>query len=181
MSSGIYVITCLPTGKRYIGSSIDIKQRWSNHRSDLNRERHVNAHIQAAWTKHGEHNFGFEVLEVVERGKLKDAEERWLESEKPEFNINPRADAPMRGVSPTPEHRAKISAAHKARGTKPPGYVMTSAERAAFAERMKGNTFGRVVRSEEFKKKVSKTMMGVPKSAETKARMSLAQRKRFNV
>lgn len=63
---GIYQIRHkIDTGKRYIGSSIDITQRLKDHRKALERGNHFNLHLQAAWDKHGSDNFIFEVLETV--------------------------------------------------------------------------------------------------------------------
>lgn len=122
MDSGIYQITCLVNGKRYIGSSVELKQRWSNHKSDLRKRRHANIHLQRCYDKHGAANLAFEVVERVEPSKLAAAELAWLETEKPELNINQRPDAPMRGKKMSPEHKEKIRAAHKAAGTRPPGF-----------------------------------------------------------
>ena len=43
--SGVYVITNLTNKKIYIGSSIDIKVRWSNHKSELKRGVHNNKYL----------------------------------------------------------------------------------------------------------------------------------------
>ena len=61
--SGIYSITQLSTGKRYIGSSININIRWTSHRSALNRNVSFNTHLQNAWNKNGYEDFLFEVIE----------------------------------------------------------------------------------------------------------------------
>lgn len=42
MTIGVYSITNNKDGKRYIGSSIDIKQRWSTHASQLRCGKHYN-------------------------------------------------------------------------------------------------------------------------------------------
>lgn len=61
--SGIYSITQISTGKRYIGSSVHIRQRWTSHRSSLNRNLNFNPHLQNAWNKYGHEDFIFEILE----------------------------------------------------------------------------------------------------------------------
>ena len=62
---GIYKIECLADGKIYIGQAIDIKHRWIEHQSDLNRGKHHNFHLQRAWDKYGSSAFKFEVLEEL--------------------------------------------------------------------------------------------------------------------
>ena len=61
--SGIYIITNLKNDKKYIGQSINIKQRRYDHLSKLRRNIHQNEHLQNSWNIYGEENFCFEVLE----------------------------------------------------------------------------------------------------------------------
>lgn len=66
MNSGIYQIVNKVNNKRYIGSSINIKQRWSAHKSELRNNKHSNKHLQAAWNYYGEAAFKFELMWSVE-------------------------------------------------------------------------------------------------------------------
>ena len=70
VQSGIYLITCIPTGKVYVGQSLDMKSRWGEHRSLLIRGKHDNGYLQRAWNKHGSDGFTFAILEEVESGRL---------------------------------------------------------------------------------------------------------------
>lgn len=70
VQSGIYLITCIPTGKVYVGQSLDMKSRWGEHRSLLIRGKHDNGYLQRAWNKHGSDGFTFAILEEVEPGRL---------------------------------------------------------------------------------------------------------------
>lgn len=63
MTSGIYRITCVPTGNHYIGSSIHIEERWRQHRTEMRGGYHSNPHLQRSWNKYGEPAFTFVVLE----------------------------------------------------------------------------------------------------------------------
>lgn len=63
VKSGIYKITNSVNGKFYIGSSINLRQRFNKHRSLLNKNEHVNPILQRAWNRHGASNFSFEVIE----------------------------------------------------------------------------------------------------------------------
>lgn len=76
---GIYQIKCISNGKIYIGSAIDMHERCEHHRSSLRRKNHRNAHLQAAWNKHGEENFEFAVLELTESSNLLQLEQNWLD------------------------------------------------------------------------------------------------------
>lgn len=74
---GIYKITCLSTGKFYIGSSKNINTRWNGHVSDLNKNIHSNGHLQNAWNKHEKDNFKFEIIEEVETIEILEEREQW--------------------------------------------------------------------------------------------------------
>lgn len=77
-SSGVYQIYCVPTGKIYIGSAVDLWGRWEKHRSSLRRGNHRNVYLQNAWNKYGEANFVFSVLELVKKSDLLSVEQLWL-------------------------------------------------------------------------------------------------------
>lgn len=63
---GIYKIYNLINKKFYIGSSINVKKRWREHKRDLNKNKHHSKHLQRAWNKYGKDNFRFELLEIVD-------------------------------------------------------------------------------------------------------------------
>lgn len=98
--SGIYQIRCIPSGKIYVGSAVNLQERWRHHKSALRHNRHVNAYLQAAWEKHGENNFEFVVLEIVnDKSNLFAKEQEWIdmtESADRErgFNIFDTVDSP---------------------------------------------------------------------------------------
>lgn len=58
--SGVYRITCLPTGRVYIGSSLSVKKRIGEHRSALRWGRHHSLLLQRTWNKYGAPAFSFE-------------------------------------------------------------------------------------------------------------------------
>lgn len=78
---GVYKITNLKNGKIYIGSAKEFKRRASQHASSLRNNKHQNKHLQASFWKHGEDNFLFEVLEVVDgnKGERFKIEQKWID------------------------------------------------------------------------------------------------------
>ena len=86
--SGIYKITNTVTGDFYIGSSKDIKHRWAQHKYQSTWNRITNNPMYLDMRKYGVEKFDFEILEVVEIDKLKEAEQKFIETLKPTYNSN---------------------------------------------------------------------------------------------
>ncbi len=84
--SGIYMILNLKNGKSYIGSSREIYQRLMKHRYELRRNKHSNAHLQAAYNKYGEENFEYKIIEPVIETELIRREQYWCCTLKPGYN-----------------------------------------------------------------------------------------------
>lgn len=61
----IYVITYLPTGKKYVGKSRDVKQRFNTHYYSLREHRHPNRDFQNDYDKFGGDRKSFKV-EVID-------------------------------------------------------------------------------------------------------------------
>ena len=62
---GIYKITNTENGKCYIGSSMNISNRWNQHKIDLNRKNHHSIKLQRSFNKYGEEKFKYEIVEEV--------------------------------------------------------------------------------------------------------------------
>ena len=84
--SGIYKITNTITGDFYIGSSKNIKQRWTFHKCSSSWNEQPNNPMYLDMQKYGVDKFEFEVLEVVEIEKLKEMEQQFIELLKPTYN-----------------------------------------------------------------------------------------------
>jgi group I intron endonuclease len=80
IKSGIYKITNKINGRYYIGSSINIKNRWNEHKRTLKQNKHDNDFLQKSWNKHGEESFLFEIIEyVLDLNKLLEREQYYLD------------------------------------------------------------------------------------------------------
>ena len=83
---GIYKITNTVTGDCYIGSSNDVKRRWAQHKLPSSWKRFPNNPMYIDMRKYGVDKFAFEVLEEAEIEKLKEAEQKFIETLKPTYN-----------------------------------------------------------------------------------------------
>ena len=76
--SGIYRIVCKANGDYYYGSAKNIWKRWSNHKSALRRNVHVNCRVQNNWNKYGDAAFRIELTEKVSVDLLLEIENKYL-------------------------------------------------------------------------------------------------------
>jgi group I intron endonuclease len=114
--SGVYAITQLSSGRRYIGSAINTRKRWASHRWHLCNDCHHCRFLQAAWRKYGEADFDFTVLEVVgDPTDLLAREIAWLAITPRSFNSQrPRAEERIwTGMKHSPLTLKRMSAIHK--------------------------------------------------------------------
>lgn len=59
---GVYKITCLSSGKYYIGYSKNVKRRFRAHKTGLKCNKHQNQHLQMSYNKYNIENFTFDIL-----------------------------------------------------------------------------------------------------------------------
>lgn len=85
--SGIYCIININNKKRYIGSSKNIYQRLSKHRSLLRNNKHQNILLQNSWNKYKEDNFDYYVLEFCDEDVLEIREQHYIDTLNSDFNI----------------------------------------------------------------------------------------------
>lgn len=86
---GVYKITCKENSKTYIGSSVNIKERWQQHIALLRGNRHTSTYLQNSYNKYGEDSLKFEVLiKLIEFNEnvLRDLEWYYIEKYQPAFN-----------------------------------------------------------------------------------------------
>lgn len=78
--SGIYKITLLSTGQCYVGKSVDLRRRWTDHiRRGVGADNPTQMIVYDAFKEHGLHNFTFEVVEKVDAAELNERERYWIE------------------------------------------------------------------------------------------------------
>lgn len=174
MKSGIYKILNKLNGKFYIGSAVNLENRWREHKYHLNRDSHKNKHLQNSWINYGEIAFEFIILEYVEdKYKLIKIEQSYLDSLTPAYNMAQIAGS-RAGVPMSEEAKNKIGAANKGKLL---GRVMLQATKdlISLANKGKQNTKGRKQSAEEIAKRVAANT-GKTRTKETKTKMSEARK-----
>lgn len=166
-TSGIYKFTCIPTGRVYIGSAINLRRRHKNHTDELRSKRHKNSYFQRAWNKYGESAFEYEVIELVLESFLLEREQYWMDrlgacNRKRGFNILPMAGSRIGHVA-SEETRRKLSD----RMRTVPRRKMTEDEIAAHSIRMRARSL-----PDDFGERVSRGMQGRVVSDGTRAKLS---------
>lgn len=162
MDCGVYAITHLESGKRYIGSSSTLHKRLSGHKNHLRKNVHANAHLQNSWNKYGDNAFGFSTILVCSEENLLFYEQIAMNAYdvcKNGFNIRKSAES-NRGIIPSAETRKKISLANKGRSgpMHPPGVL------ARISAALKGRSVWNkgVPASPELIKKLNASRIGIP-------------------
>jgi len=155
MARGIYKIINIVNNKFYVGSAVDLKRRKRRHFSELRTGKHNNRYLQAAWVKYGEQAFVFVVVEELsEDADLLAAENVWLKEHVGKdycYNIGVDAVAPTLGWS----------------GEKSPTWGRKRTPKELAAQSWKGRTH-----SEKAKAAIRASLIGKPKSAEVRAKIS---------
>ncbi|HHT9147125.1 MAG TPA: GIY-YIG nuclease family protein [Candidatus Wunengus sp. YC61] len=112
-NAGIYKIENLVNGKVYIGSSVDIKNRWRQHLQCLVKGKHGNRYLQRAWDKYGAENFKFDIVEKCDSKILVEREQQFMDffdACQCGYNLSPTAGSNL-GIIHSEESRKKNSIA----------------------------------------------------------------------
>jgi group I intron endonuclease len=194
---GIYLIKNVLNNKAYVGGSIfatdgirttrSIHIRLREHLYDLNKGKHANRHLQAAWNKYGTNNFKMYILELVD-GDVLVAEQRWIKELQvcnPEFgyNICLVAGSPFAGRTHTEETKEKLrmlstGRKHSEESRKKMsqwqiGKVLSEETKHKISMSEKGKVI-----PNELRQRWSKARKGIPKSETFKKIMSMSARTR---
>lgn len=147
---GIYQIVNTKNNRRYVGQSVDVWKRLTEHKSNLVRGQHDNKHLLRSWNKYGERSFRFEPLLTCSVEHLTFFEQDAFDFFGPIYgcyNEGPFLDNPFRGKRHSEESKRKLSKAHTGK-----------------------------IQSEESKRKKSDALKGRKHSVESILKMSASQK-----
>lgn len=163
MVTGIYKILNIINNKVYIGSAIDIKKRWRDHKWCLKHNKHHNLHLQSAFNKYGINSFQFSII-------LETTIENLLINEK-ELIIKYNAFDNEFGYNVNdPEHNflnrkhtnlTKELLSQQKMGIKNPMFGKTGKKHPNFNKKF----------SEESRCKMSKSKLGIPTNRQTNVKL----------
>lgn len=190
----MYLITCAPNGKVYVGQSVasqGVQRRWTNHLSAANKT--TAKALYAAIRKYGPAAFNVHTIsEAKTKESLDNLESLHIiafDSTNPEKGYN-RRQGGSRGLHSeeskqkmsesrtgriiTPEWRARIAA-----GLLGKKKTYTPEGLEGIRKSTIGNKHGAFKRSDEVRQRMSLAMRGVKRSEEAKKRMSDAAKLRY--
>ena len=180
MTCGIYCITHRDSGRRYVGLSVNIRRRWSDHKraSLTSKDGYV---VHRAIAKYGVSAFDFEILEVCDKSQLGDREVYWVaafDSYKNGFNLTPGGYSPEMST----EIRGKLSARKKTDAEKK---LFSDAAKARWADPVRraelmATRANREPPSEETRKKLSESLIKHLQSDEAKHQRSQQMKDRYS-
>ncbi len=170
-SIGIYMITNLINGKKYIGQSRNIPTRWMNEK----KSRGINQHLFNAIKKYGIDNFQFEAIESCTVELLNVRENFYIlyfKTYLPEFGYNKTTGGDNCIMSE--ETRVKISKSNL-------GKTMTKETKYKMSQYMKSLSFEERSRrwsvrnkpTDTTKQKISMALIGIKRSKETKRKIGI--------
>lgn len=109
MKSGVYQIKNLITDKCYIGSAVDIKARWREHRYELLHNKHHSKYLQRSFNKRSMNDFEFNVLFTCPEKDLIRIEQYCIDNYNSKYNMCKIAGSTL-GKTMSEESRKKMSA-----------------------------------------------------------------------
>lgn len=92
---GVYEIVNTENMHRYVGSSVNIRRRWSEHKRKLRSGKHHSRYLQRAWDLYGASSFKFRVLtKIANPDDRIEVEQQFIDDLQPEYNMTPNASSP---------------------------------------------------------------------------------------
>lgn len=130
----IYQIYCEGNGKTYVGQTNNISRRWSRHRRDLEKNKHLNHYLQNAYNKYGAESFKFEMVNTLEtRDEANEQELFWINAYR-RIDLSMNIGGHLKVTDKSPEtiekHRKAITGKKRGKYSKEHGNNISRAKKA---------------------------------------------------
>ncbi len=161
---GIYKLTIVGCPEFYIGSSVDIQNRYTMHLSSLLKGKHHSIYMQRVFDKSESRKLTIDILELVSADLLIKTEQKYIDEYSPQLNIAKVAGSSL-GIKRSAECIEKIKKAGIGRKISKETIAKRVLSRAGYRHseltksRIKGH--GGVVHTEEFKQRRSLAQHGI--------------------
>lgn len=152
--TGIYCITDVQSGRRYVGSAVSFHKRWGEHRNSLKRGQHHSQFMQRTFAVRPD-AFSFHVVLYCSKENLLMYEQRVIDALNPEFNTSPVAGSQL-GYRHTEETRKKMSTSRRKDFSPMTGKSHSEESKRKISESRKGKGGG--IYSEERKRNAANGM-----------------------
>lgn len=138
---GVYKILNKVTQDFYIGSTtISFSRRFTQHKSDLRKNKHRNIHLQRAYNKYGLDNFEFIIVETIEDDSIILEREQFYLDLKPKYNLATIAGNSAKGRKLNPEQIEKVRQRFIGKPSWNKGLKFSEESRKRMSEAKKGKT-----------------------------------------
>lgn len=154
--SGIYIIHNSVDGRKYVGSSVNLHNRFKAHKSQFLKKKHHSYHLQNFVNKYGIESLSIEIVTLCPPEYCVKLEQWFLDNLKPEFNNSKKAGSTL-GVKFSEEIRKRMSEQRKGKKLSPESYKKSGETRKKLGYKL----------SEEQKEKLRNANKGRLKSEET--------------
>lgn len=172
MIIGVYKITNIIDNKCYIGSSINVKGRISQHKNQLKKNKHHSIKLQRAYDKYCIENFKYEIVEECTIENMIIREQYYIDFYdccKNGYNIVPNAGHNL-GMIHSDETKEILR--QKSTGNKNNlGRIQTDETKKKISDKLKGTHL-----SDETKLKLSNSLKGRITTDETRLKQSKSQK-----
>lgn len=172
--SGIYMWKNNNSKKFYIGSSVDLKRRFTSYFNINYLVKESRLYLHRALLKEGYSAFSLYVLEYCEKENLMDREQYYFDLLKPTYNLCSTAGSTL-GISHSEVTKENISKSKKGTYSNEDNHFYGKAHTLEARERMVEAKLSKPL-SEETKEKISTKMRGRNLSEEHKTNLSLSKK-----
>ena len=145
IQSGIYMFENIANGKKYIGQSKNLRQRYVAHLVKLRKSKHSNKHLQGAFNEYGMDIFKYSIIEILPEDEMDAREQYWISyynSICPAYGYNNDTGGKVNRHH-SDHTKKRLSEMNK-------GKTMSAQSRAAISKALKGR-----IRSDEHRRNLS--------------------------